>query len=99
MATRQEILDKLTTVYDPEIAMDIVNLGLVYDIHENRGSVEIKMTLTTPACPLLDQLLSEIEAKVKELPGVDRVKIEIVWDPPWSPDRMSEKAKLALGVI
>ena len=57
------------------------------------------MTLTTPACPLLDQLLSEIEAKVKELPGVDRVKIEIVWDPPWSPDRMSEKAKLALGMV
>jgi FeS assembly SUF system protein len=101
MLSKQDVLDKLSTINDPEIAMNIVDLGLIYDleIDEANNLVKIKMTLTTPACPLLEQLLSEIETKVKEISGITRVIIDIVWEPPWSPEMMSDNAKIALGMV
>ena len=101
MVSKQDVLDKLSTINDPEIAMNIIDLGLVYDMEIDEGNniVRIKMTLTTPACPLIDSLLSEIETKVKELPGIARVMVELVWEPPWSPEMMSDKAKIALGMV
>lgn len=101
MPSKQEVLDTLGTVNDPEIAVNIVDLGLVYDIaiSEAKQEVAIKLTLTTPACPLLDELLEEISTKLKALPGVKNVKIDLVWEPPWTPDMMSEAAKIALGVV
>ena len=87
MVTKQDVLDKLSTVNDPEIAMNIVDLGLVYDVELDtpNGIVKIKMTLTTPACPLLEQMMGDIEVKVKELAGITRVVVEIVWEPPGVP--------------
>lgn len=101
MVSKQDVLDKLSTINDPEIAMNIIDLGLVYDMEVDEGNniVRIKMTLTTPACPLIDSLLSEIETKVKELPGIARVMVELVWEPPWSPEMMSDKARIALGMV
>jgi FeS assembly SUF system protein len=93
-----QIVEVLKTVYDPEIPVDIYELGLVYDIlvdAENR--VLVKMTLTSPACPSAQQIPSEARYKIKAIPGVADAWVEIVWDPPWSKDRMSEAAKLALG--
>lgn len=99
MVTKKQVLDKLRTVQDPEIAVSIVDLGLIYDVKVDKGTVHIKMTFTTPACPLLQHIISQVEAKVKELKNVKEVKIEVVWDPPWTPEKMSDKAKAALGII
>jgi FeS assembly SUF system protein len=92
------IIEVIKTVYDPEIPVDIYELGLIYDIvvDANRR-VLIKMTLTSPACPSAQQLPSEVRYKVKAVPGVSDATVEIVWEPPWDKDRMSEAAKLQLG--
>ncbi len=95
---RQRVVDTLSTIFDPEIPVDIYELGLIYglDIQEN-GKVDIKMTLTSPMCPVAGTLPPEVETKVGATPGVTEVSLEIVWDPPWSMERMSEAAKLQLG--
>ena len=99
MVSKQEVMDKLSTVDDPELGMNIVDLGLVYEvIIQSNKIVHIKMTLTTPACPLLGQLLSDIEEKAKGL-GFEEVKVDLVWDPPWSPEMMTERAKAMLGIF
>jgi FeS assembly SUF system protein len=95
-----EILDALRTCFDPEIPVNIYELGLIYDVHvDSTGMVTIKMTLTSPHCPAAQSLPAEIEGKVKVVPGVTDVKIDIVWEPPWDPSKMSEAARLQLGMM
>ncbi len=92
------IIEVIKTVFDPEIPVDIYELGLIYDIAvDSDRKVMIKMTLTSPACPSAQQLPSEVRYKVKAVPGVSDATVEIVWEPPWDKDRMSEAAKLQLG--
>ena len=94
-----EVLDALRTCFDPEIPVNIYELGLIYDVHvDSTGMVTIKMTLTSPHCPAAQSLPAEIEGKVKVVPGVTDVKIDIVWEPPWDPSKMSEAARLQLGM-
>ena len=94
------IIEALGQVYDPEIPVNIWELGLIYAIHvdaENR--VQIEMTLTAPGCPAAQALPAEVEQRVREVPGVKDVYVEVVWEPAWSTDRMSEAAKLQLGMF
>jgi FeS assembly SUF system protein len=95
---QQPIIDQIKTVFDPEIPVDIYELGLIYDIIVDADkNVRINMTLTSPACPSAQQIPSEVRWKVKAVPGVKDAFVEIVWEPAWSKDRMSEAAKLQLG--
>jgi FeS assembly SUF system protein len=97
-ALQQKIIDVMKTVFDPEIPVDIYELGLIYDIIvDAERRVLVKMTLTSPACPSAQQLPSEVRYKVKAVEGVTDAWVEIVWEPPWDKDRMSEAAKLSLG--
>jgi FeS assembly SUF system protein len=100
-ATLEErVVAALKTVYDPEIPVDIHELGLIYELKVSaEGAVAIKMTLTTPACPVAGSLPGEVERKVRAVPGVTDAKVELVWDPPWDKDRMSEAAQLQLGLL
>jgi FeS assembly SUF system protein len=99
-AIRERIVEALRTVYDPEIPVDIYELGLIYDISvDEAGRASIRMTLTSPACPAAEALPPEVEAKARAVPGVSSVALELVWEPPWTPERMSEAAKLELGMI
>ena len=92
------IVDILKTIYDPEIPVDIYELGLIYDIIvDGGGQATIKMTLTSPACPVAGSLPGEVEEKVRSVVGVTDATVELVWDPPWSPDLMTEAAQLELG--
>jgi len=94
----QDIIAKLKTVYDPEIPVDIWELGLVYEIKiDDEGNTYIKMTLTSPACPVAGSLPPEVKEKVKRVEGVNDVYVDLVWNPPWDKDMMSEEAKLELG--
>jgi FeS assembly SUF system protein len=96
---RPLVLDAVATVYDPEIPVNIKELGLIYDVLVDKDSrVGIRMTLTAPACPAAQSLPVEVKNKAGAVPGVTEAKIEIVWDPPWDKDRMSEAAKLQLGM-
>lgn len=93
-----QVIETLQTIYDPEIPVNIYELGLVYDVNvDPDGRVDIRMTLTSPACPVAQSLPLEVESKVRGVPGVKDVDVEVVWDPPWTPDKMSEAAKLELG--
>ncbi len=92
------IVDAISTVFDPEIPVNIYELGLIYEINVDADSrVGVRMTLTSPACPSAQQLPSEVRYKVKALDGVADCNVEIVWEPPWTKDMMSETAKLSLG--
>lgn len=95
-----KVVEVLRTVYDPEIPVNIHELGLIYEVNtdEQKGSVDIKMTLTSPACPVAGSLPGEVETKVKEIAEVKEAKVELTWEPPWSQDMMSEAAKLQLGL-
>lgn len=94
------IIEVLRTVYDPEIPVNIYEMGLVYDIDvDETGRVLVQMTLTSPGCPVAGSLIPEIEQKIAVVPGVTDVFVELVWDPPWDPSRMSEAAKLRLGLL
>ena len=94
-----QIIAALKTVYDPEMPVNIYELGLIYGLTVGPdGEVEIRMTLTAPNCPVAGTLPGEVERAVREVPGVTAVKLELTFDPPWSKDRMSEAAKLALGI-
>lgn len=95
---KDRIVDQLKTVYDPEIPVDIWELGLIYDVLiKADGVVAVTMTLTSPFCPVAGILPGEVEAKVRAAEGVTDVTVELVWEPAWSPDMMSEGAKLELG--
>jgi FeS assembly SUF system protein len=98
----QELQDKiveiLKTCFDPEIPVNIYELGLIYEVNISpENFVRVKMTLTSPACPVAGTLPPEVEAKVKSVPGVADARVEVVWDPIWTPERMSEAARLQLG--
>lgn len=96
---RQPIVDAIKTVFDPEIPVNIYDLGLIYDIIVDAGStVGIRMTLTAPNCPAAQWLPGQVAEKVKALPGVADLKLDVVFDPPWDRDRMSDEAKLQLGL-
>jgi metal-sulfur cluster biosynthetic enzyme len=97
--TREELMTKLAEVKDPEINMSIVELGLVYDITFEEGDVLVTMTLTSPGCPLGPVIRGEAYAKLKQVPGVKDVDVQIVWNPPWDPRTMaSEDVRMALGI-
>jgi len=98
--TKEMILEKLKEVIDPEIGVDVVNLGLIYELKINPdNTVYVKMTMTTPGCPLTMWLLQAVEQKILEIPGVKDAEIELTFDPPWTPDRISEEVKKRLGMI
>lgn len=95
-----QVIEALRTCFDPEIPANIYELGLVYDVKADpSGHVDIRMTLTSPLCPVAASLPMEVEDKLRALPGVTAAKVEITWDPPWDPSRMSEAAKLQLGML
>jgi FeS assembly SUF system protein len=99
-ALEEKIIEALRTVFDPEIPVNIYDMGLVYGIDiQPSGDVAIRMSLTSPMCPVAEALPIEVEMRVSTVPEVGKVGVEIVWDPPWSPDRMSEAAKLQLGMM
>ncbi len=100
IATEDRIVEAIRTVYDPEIPVNIYDLGLIYgvDIRDD-GGVKVSMTLTAPACPVAGTLPQHVADTVALLEGVGEVEVELVWDPPWSQERMSEDARLALGMI
>jgi metal-sulfur cluster biosynthetic enzyme len=97
MASVDEVTEVLRDVIDPELGLDFVELGLIYDVEIEGGTVKITYTLTTPACPIGPQVAEQIEEFVSELGGVDEVQPVMTFSPPWSPERMSEDAKFALG--
>jgi metal-sulfur cluster biosynthetic enzyme len=96
--TKENVLEVLSGVYDPEIPIDIVNLGLIYGVDIEDGNVHVKMTMTAPGCPSSAEIAAESKILIEELPGVKSASIEIVWDPPWDPSRMSEDAKQSMGL-
>ena len=99
MNLKDQIIKALKTVYDPEMPVNIYELGLIYGLDVSaEGQVAIRMTLTAPNCPVAGTLPAEVERAVRSVPGVTGVKLELTFDPPWSKDRMSEAAKLALGI-
>jgi len=99
-ALEAQVTEVLRTVFDPEIPVNVYDLGLIYGIEiEPGGVVRVRMTLTSPACPVAGTLPPEVEAKLKKIDGVSDAKVEIVWDPPWTHERMSEAAKLQLGFM
>jgi FeS assembly SUF system protein len=94
------IVEALKTVYDPEIPVNIYEMGLIYDLNvEPGGRVQIKMTLTSPGCPVAGTLPGEVKDKVESVPGVAGAEVEVVWDPVWNPSMMSESARLQLGMF
>lgn len=99
-ALKEKVVEAIKTCYDPEIPVNIYELGLVYDVSVSAScEVEIKMTLTSPACPAAQSLPGEVEDKIRVMAQPKDVKVEVVWDPPWNPGMMSEAAKLQLGMM
>ncbi|RME08378.1 MAG: SUF system Fe-S cluster assembly protein [Bacteroidetes bacterium] len=97
---REKIIAAIKTVHDPEIPVDIYELGLIYDIAiSDDGKVDVKMTLTTPMCPVAGSLPLEVQQKVMEVEGVNDVDLQVVFDPPWTKERMSEEARLMLDMF
>ncbi|OYT59475.1 aromatic ring hydroxylase [Euryarchaeota archaeon ex4484_178] len=99
MVTEKEIWDALKRAIDFELGIDVVNLGLIYEVKIIEGNkVYIKMTLTTPTCPLANAIIADVYQKAKSVPGVKDVDIEVTFEPPWTPDRLSPQAKKLLGL-
>jgi FeS assembly SUF system protein len=96
---KTRVVDALRGVYDPEIPLNIYDLGLIYGIEISAdNSVDIRMTLTTPGCPVAGSMPAQVENAVMAVPGVNAAHVELVWDPPWTKDRLSDEAKLQLGL-
>jgi metal-sulfur cluster biosynthetic enzyme len=93
------IYEKLKQIYDPEVGINIVDMGLIYSLDIAENKVEITMTLTSPGCPAGPQILSQVDSQVKTLDDVEDVDIKVVWSPPWSPDMLSEEARDQLGIF
>ena len=94
------VVDALKSIYDPEIPVDIYELGLIYDVAINEdGDAVISMTLTTPHCPVAESLPNEVELRVLSVPGIRDAVVNLVWDPPWDPSKMSDEARLELGML
>lgn len=97
---RERVIETLQTVYDPELPVNLYDLGLIYDIAVDADfNVKIQMTLTAPGCPVAGTLPGQVERRVAETPGVESAKVELVWSPPWDKSRMSEAAMLELGLL
>ena len=96
--TEPDVIEKLRECYDPEIPVNIVDLGLIYEIHINPGKVDVKMTLTAIGCPMAAEVVEDVRSHLMELPGVNDAGVEIVYDPPWTPERMTEDARWELGM-
>ena len=97
---RAQVVEAISTVFDPEIPVNIHELGLIYDVSVSpSGEVGIRMSLTSPNCPSAASLPMEVETKARAVPGVTAAKVEVVWDPPWDPSRMSDAARLQLGMM
>ena len=95
-----QVVESLRTCFDPEIPVNIYDMGLIYDLKVNtEGAVTIQMTLTSPHCPAVQSLPAEVESKARAVSGVNDVKIDLVWEPPWDPSKMSEAARLQLGMM
>ena len=98
--SEKDIIKKIKTVFDPEIPVNIYDLGLIYNLHiDKKCNVEIKMTLTIPNCPVADSMPESVGKAVSEIEGISSIKVELVWEPKWSKDMMSEDAKLALDIF
>lgn len=94
------MVEVLGKIYDPELPVSIYEMGLIYSVEVDRHDVvTIRMTLTSPACPVAESLPREVESKVKAIDGVSDAKVELVWDPPWTPDRMTQAARLEAGLM
>jgi FeS assembly SUF system protein len=97
---RDKLVAALRTIYDPEIPVNIYDLGLIYELDiEPEGKVKIEMTLTAPACPVAGTFPDEVEECLRKVPGVTDVEVELVWDPPWSMDMLTDEVKLELGIL
>lgn len=96
---KEAIVAVLKTIRDPEIPVDIYSMGLIYGIEVDGTDVSIEMTLTTPACPVAESLPKEVEEKVAALEGIEAVRVDLVWDPPWSVEKLSEAARLEMGLM
>jgi FeS assembly SUF system protein len=97
---KEKVIEALKTCYDPEIPVNIYELGLIYDVEVNlEGNVRILMTLTSPSCPVAGSLPPEVEEKIKALPGVNSTRVDLTWEPPWTPEKMTDAAKLQLGML
>jgi metal-sulfur cluster biosynthetic enzyme len=99
MVTEEQVYEVLRDCYDPEIPTNIVDLGLVYDVQVVDDTVEVKMTLTAPGCGMGGMIAGEAQRRIMDIPEVKDARVELVWDPPWSPSMMSEEAKKQLGVV
>ena len=98
MDVKNKIIEEIRKIYDPELPVNIYELGLIYDIQVNGRMAEIKMTLTTPNCPVAESLPKEVKESAMQVEGIDDVNLELVWDPPWNKDMMSDAAKLELNL-
>ena len=99
MSKRELIIDEIRKIYDPELPVNIYELGLIYDIKvENKNTAKVKMTLTSPNCPVAESLPKEVKDSIMQVEGIDKVDLDLVWDPPWDKTMMSESAKLELNL-
>ena len=99
MELKDQIITEIKTIYDPEIPVNIYELGLIYDIKvENKNTAKVKMTLTSPNCPVAESLPKEVKDGIMQVEGIDKVDLDLVWDPPWDQSMMSESAKLELNL-
>ena len=97
---KEKVVEVLKSCYDPEIPVNIYELGLIYDINvDESNNVSVNMTLTSPACPVAGTLPGEVEQKIRDLPEINTAKVEVVWEPQWSPDLMSDVARYELGMM
>ena len=98
MDVKNKIIEEIRKIYDPELPVNIYELGLIYDIKVDGRKAEIKMTLTTPNCPVAESLPKEVKESIMQVEGVEKVDLDLVWDPPWNKSMMSEAAKLELNL-
>ena len=99
MELKDQIITEIKKIYDPEIPVNIYELGLIYDIKvENKNTAKVKMTLTSPNCPVAESLPKEVKDNIMQVEGIDKVDLDLVWDPPWDKTMMSESAKLELNL-
>ncbi len=98
MVTKEQVYEALQSCYDPEIPVNIVDLGLVYDVEVNEGKVAVKMTLTAPGCGMGGMIASQAQQRILMLDDVKEAKVDLVWEPPWEPSMMSEEARQKLGI-
>ena len=95
---KEKVIAALKNVYDPEVPVNIWDLGLIYDVEVNGGAVKITMTMTSPTCPMAEEIMEMARAEVAKIPGVNEIKIDLVWTPAWDLSRMSEAAKIELDL-